>query len=213
MAAPSWRSCINRREGGEGYQQDIFCDLLLFDCQLGGLHLFTLIKPCCTVEDGQSYSYDVAKTLKKALVLDGGCYEKFYIGYHVVRCHSEIQPNFRSNLGNHYPSEYTCEEEEVNEEKLNGILESLISILAAVPSILSKKQGICFYNLLTKEQFGLLYDDINHYRELWITGAPGTGKTLVAVQFMKELRNRDPNLEIKEILYVCENNGLKQQIR
>lgn len=46
-------------------------------------------------------------------------------------------------------------------EKLNGTLESLVSVLDEVPSILSNKQGICPFNLLTEKQFELLCDAIN----------------------------------------------------
>ena len=133
VAAPSWGACINRGERREAYQQNIFCDLLLFDRQLGGLHLFTLFKSRPTVRQDKVYGYDAAKTLKKALVLDGGCNEGFYIGYHAVHyfhyC-SEIQPEFCPDLGNRYLSQYTCEEEETNEEKMNRVLESLVSVFS-----------------------------------------------------------------------------------
>ena len=122
VAAPSWRACINRRERREAYQQNIFCVFPVFNCQLRGLHLFILFKSRPTVRQDKVYDYDAAKTLKKALVLDGGCNEGFYIGYHAVHC--------RPDLGNRYLSQYTCEEKEANEEKLNRILESLVSVFS-----------------------------------------------------------------------------------
>ena len=133
VAAPFWRACINRRERREAYQQNIFCVFPVFNCQLRGLHLFILFKSRHTVRQDKVYGYDAAKTLKKALVLDGGCNEGFYIGYHAVHyfhyC-SEIQPEFCPDLGNRYLSQYTCEEEEANEEKMNRVLESLVSVFS-----------------------------------------------------------------------------------
>ena len=208
VAAPSWHACIKR---GEVPESGVVCDLLLFSYQLGGLHLFTLCDTAKTNAHLLSYSHNTAKALKKALVTDGGCHEKFYISYHVVPCRTpssvEIGQPFPDSR---YPEEYKLEKPPA---KLDKILESLVIVLAAVPSVLSNKQGICFFNLLTKEQFQLLYQEIDRFKELWIKGAAGTGKTLVAVEFMKELRRRDCKLKKEEILYVCENKGLRVQIR
>ena len=190
MAALSWRACIKRRARDEACQQDIFCDLLLFDCQLGGLHLFTLFKSCSTARWDKEYiGYNAAKALKNALVLYGGCYEWFYIGYHTVYCCdccSEIGSVFRTDLRNQYPHQYTCEEEEANEEKLNRILESLVSFLGVVQSLHSNEQGVCFFNMLTMEQFGMFYGAITPVdrNELLIGSVPGTERTVMHLQLI-----------------------------
>ena len=186
VAAPSW---YTRTKGWEAYQEDIFCDLLLFDCQLGGLHLFTLFKSCSTARRDKEYGYNAAKALKNALVLYGGCYEWFYIGYHMVYCCdccSEIGSVFRTDLRNQYPHQYTCEEEEANEEKLNRILESLVSFLGAVPSLYSNEQGVCFFNLLTMEEFGSFYGAITPVdrNELLIGSVPGTERTVMHLRLI-----------------------------
>lgn len=208
VAAPSLHTCIKR---GEVPESGVICDLLLFNGQLGGLHLYTL---CDTEETNAhllSYSHNTAKVLKKALVVDGGCHEKFYISYHVIPCREPSSVEISQPCPDkRYPPEYELEE---SSEKVQKILESLIIVLAAVPSVLSNKQGICFFNLLTEEQFQLLKQEIDRFKELWIKGVAGTGKTLVAVEFMKELCRRDPSLKEEEILYVCENTGLREQIR
>ena len=190
---------------------DVICDLLLFSGQLDELHLFTL---CDSVTDEElAYSHATAKALKKALATIGGCHEKFYITYHVIPCRARAPIEQIGQLlpDSRYPLEY-----DLPGDKITKILESLVTILAAVTvpsSPLSNKQGIPFLNLLTKEQFQLVYQEIGYHRELWITGAAGSKKTLVAVEFVKELCRRDPNLGQYEILYVCENNRTRQQIR
>ena len=208
VASRSLNSSIN----GKSISVDgVICDLLLFNAELRGLHLFTL---CDSETDEQflAYSHATAKALKKALVTIGGCHEKFYITHHVIPCRALAPTKQISQLlkDSRYPQEY-----DLSRDKITKILESLVIILAAVTvqSPLSNKQGISFFNLLTKEQFQLVYQEIDEYRELWIKGAGGSGKTLVAVEFVKELRRRHPNLKQDEILYVCENKGIRQQIR
>ena len=209
VASRSWLSCIKR---AENYKRNdcVICDLLLFQEELGGLHLFTL---CFSGTETQALSYaqTTAKALKRALVVDGGCHEKFYITYHLVSCtetlHVELGGLFPDNR---YPEEYRLDS---SQEKINKILKSLVIVIAEVPSILSNKQGIAFFNLLTEQQFQLLYKEVETHKELWVKGAAGTGKTLVAVEFIKELKRRDQNLTDENILYVCENQGLREKIR
>lgn len=209
VASRSWLSCIKKDDEESLPADGIICDLLLFNVELGGLHLFTL---CDSEQEEQvrSYSHTTAKALKKALVTDGDCHEKFYITNHVVPCRSPSVQISQPSPDYRYPMEYQLGS---SRGKVNKILDSVVKILAVVPSTLSSKQGISFLNLLTKEQFQLVYQEIKRSRELWIQGAAGTGKTLVAVEFIKELCHRDPSLRKYEILYVCENRGLMKQIR
>ncbi len=209
VGSRSWLSCI-KKDGGENLPVDgVICDLLLFNAELGGLHLFTL---CDSEQEEQLFAYSetAAKALKKALVTKGGCQEKFYIVNHVVPCSSPSVQIGQLSPDSRYPPEYDLRS---SREKRNEILDSLVRLLAVVPSALSSRQGISFFNLLTEEQFKLLYQEIDKHRELWIQGAAGTGKTVVAVEFMRELLRRDSSLTKDEILYVCENKGLRRQIR
>lgn len=204
---------------GEGVRESlsadgVICDLLLFNSKKGGLHLFTLFNPGKDDKQVRAYSFTTAKTLKKLLVVQGGCQEKFYITPHVVPCHSQ---EVEQQIGpicpdNRYPKSY--ELAQGRHTKVNKILESLVNVLAVIPSALSSKMGISIFNLLTKEQFELVYQEIDRSRskELWIKGVAGTGKTVVAVEFINELRRRDASLQNENILYVCENVGLKRQI-
>lgn len=144
------------------------------------------------------YSHATAKAVKESLVTNGGCYEKFYITSHVVPCDRvgteplcELSPDCR------YPKEYDLQS---TPRKLNKILKSLVKVLGQVPSFLSNKQGLSFMNLLTRRQFQLLHEEIVEHRELWINGAAGTGKTVVAVEFIRELFRRDPSLGYNNII-------------
>lgn len=181
----------------------VICDLLLISPNINGLYLFTL----CHGNDADAflpYSREAATQIKRRLVEDGGCREKFYVSYDVVPCDDMGEPCLRCNW---YPHGYN-----MDREKTNRVLMALVLILAAVPSPVGNKIGVTFLNLLTVEQFKLVYQQIEINRELWVRGAAGTGKTLVAIEFMRELQRRD-KLDKNEILCVCENQGIAQQIR
>ena len=216
VGSPSWRACVSNKSDvqGESLSVDgVICDLLLFNRELGGLRLLTLCDTDRVDESLVSYSHTTAKALKKVLVIQGGCNEKFYVTPHVVPCRAperQIRQIRQICLDSLYPGNYKLEE---HRAKINRILESLVIVLAAIPSALSSKQGVSFFNLLTKEQFQLLYQEIDRFKELWIKGPAGTGKTVVAVELIKELHRRDPDLKQDEILFVCENIGLRKQIR
>ena len=185
----------------------VICDLLLVSRDRG-LHLFTLYRSD-TKDDGQfmQYSHAAAKALKRKLVMEGGCREGFYVGYQIVHCSATTAVDL--SIGNsHYPKSYAMG---FTREKLSAVLHALVIVLASVPSTLSTKLGVRFLNLLTKEQFHLVKTKINDHREYWVQGAAGTGKSIVAVEFMRELRRRDKNLEKNEILYVCENKGMRSK--
>lgn len=205
LVSRSWLRDVNPEARPDG----LICDLLLVSQDFGGLHLVTLCEPG-SEENIAQYSLTTARDLKKSLVLEGGCEEKFYISNHVVPCSATKIDSFCANKQylELYDMAYTP-------EKLNKILEALVIVLAKVPSTLSNSLGVSFMNLLTVKQFQLVHEQIEDCscRELWIKGPAGSGKTLVAVEFMRELRRRDEHLRKQEILYVCENKGLREKVR
>ena len=184
----------------------VICDVLLVSTNFGGLHLYTL---CDAVDETSlKYSQKAAESIKKHLSGNGAMDQKFYVSYHVHLCLAgeEVVRPLPNDL---YPRTYNFHEEDNN---LDKILKALVITVAAVPSTLSSKLGVTILNLLTKEQFELVHQQIEINKELWITGVAGTGKTLVAVEFMRELKRRD-KLQKDEILYVCENQGIANQVR
>lgn len=200
VASKSWRASL-----GGSPCDDVICDLLVISTGLGGLHLYTVCKEG-KEEECLQYSKEVSHLLKTSLVRDGGCSVRFYISYHTSSVSKEVEfplPNKQ------YPQGYDLKG---RREDLNLVLKALVIVLAKVPSLLSSKLGVTFMCLLTREQFELVHQQIYVNRELWVKGAAGTGKTLVAMEVVKKIRQKEL-LEKQEVLYVAENEGIVQQIR
>ena len=196
-------------------EDGVICDLLLLSESLGRLHLISLVSSG-SQDQFFPHARATAKAAKKALVSNGGCYEKFYITCQVVLCNRVgTEPLEIPSPDSRYPNEYDLPSSPQELVKVNKILQSLVIVLAKFPSFLSNKQGLKFLNLLTKEQFELLCltIDVKECRELWIQGVAGTGKTVVAVEFIRRLHDRYPNLKSENILYVCERPAMLPQIR
>ena len=209
VASSSILSAVQKEE--QRKEDGVICDLLLLSESLGRLHLISLVSSG-SQDQFFPHARATAKAVKKALVRNGGCYEKFYITCQVVLCNRVgTEPLEIPSSDSRYPNEYDLR----SLVKINKILQSLVILLAKFPSFLSNKQGLKFLNLLTKEQFELLCIMINveEIRELWIQGVAGTGKTVVALEFMRRLHRRYPNLKSKNILYVCERPAMLPQIR
>ena len=211
VASPSMMSAVQKEE--QRKEDGVICDLLLLSESLGRLHLISLVSSG-SQDQFFPHARATAKAVKKSLVRNGGCYEKFYITCQVVLCNRVgTEPLHISSPDSRYPKEYHLRSSPQELVKINKILQSLVLVLAQFPSFLSNKQGLRFLNLLTKEQFALLYREIDEHRELWIQGVAGTGKTVVAVEFINELRRRYPYLARENILYVCERPEMLPQIR
>ena len=211
VASPSMMSAVQKEE--QRKEDGVICDLLLLSESLGRLHLISLVSSG-SQDQFFPHARATAKAVKKSLVKNGGCYEKFYITCQVVLCNRVgTEPLHISSPDSRYPKEYHLRSSPQELVKINKILQSLVTVLAQFPSFLSNKQGLKFLNLLTAEQFKLLNREIDEHRELWIQGVAGTGKTVVAVEFIKELRRRYPCLARENILYVCERPEMLPQIR
>ena len=211
VASPSMLSAVQKEE--QRKEDGVICDLLLLNESCAQLHLISLVSSG-SQDQFFPHARATAKAVKKSLVRNGGCYEKFYITCQVVLCNRVgIEPLEIPSPDSRYPKEYHLRSSPQGLVKINRILQSLVIVLAQFLSFLSNKQGLCFLNLLTKEQFALLHKEIDEHRELWIHGPAGTGKTVVAVEFMKELQRRDPNLRAANILYVCERPEMLPKIR
>lgn len=212
VASPSMLSTVQKEE--QRKEDGVICDLLLLSESLGRLHLISLVSSG-SQDQFFPHARATAKAVKNSLVMNGGCYEKFYITCQVVLCNNrEGTESYKiPSPDSRYPEEYHQRSSPQGLGKINRILQSLVISLAQFPSFLSNKQGLSFLNLLTKEQFELLNDEIDEHRELWINGPAGTGKSLVAVEFMRKLRSLDRSLTPANILYVCERPEILAEIR
>ncbi|KAG5846225.1 hypothetical protein ANANG_G00147550 [Anguilla anguilla] len=171
--------------------------------------------PCLytVVEKGSldvwEYATSTAFHLKQKLVNVGGCSERVCVVPKLVHCRTlKLIPREKSSPdGMLYPDCYTLG----SEDQIRSVLRSLVIVLLSFTSALSDKLGCEFLNLLTEEQFEFLqtYEDI---RELFIHGLPGTGKTVLAAEKIKRIKNaydcKDDN-----VLYICENQPLKYFMR
>ena len=190
---------------GRSPSDDVVCDLLVISTGLGGLHLYTVCKEG-KEEECLQYSNEVSLLLKTSLVRDGGCSVRFYISSHTSSISKEVESPLPDKR---YPASYDLKG---RKDALNLVLKAFVIVLAKVPSLLSSKLGVTFMCLLTREQFELVHQQIYINRELWVKGVAGTGKTLVALEVAKKIRQKE-HLEKHEILYVAENEGIVQQIR
>ncbi|XP_063056439.1 schlafen family member 13-like [Engraulis encrasicolus] len=145
------------------------------------------------------YARDTAFHLKQKLVNLGGYAGKLCVRPKLVETQdlSEIKCSWL------YPNSYRLNQE----NDLKALLCSLGVVLLSFTSPLSDELGCEVFNLLTKEQFGILhnYDGFNH---LFIHGVPGSGKTLIAMEQIRRIKNLY-GCEERNILYISENVGLK----
>ena len=125
--------------------------------------------------------------MKKQLSENGARGQKFYVSYHVLPCGAGGEVGLPVP-DDRYPKSYDFHSLRA---KLNEILKAMVITVAAVPSTLSSKLGVTIFNLLIKEQFQLVHQLTKINEELWMEGVAGTGKTLVAVEFMRELKRRE----------------------
>ncbi|XP_066540396.1 schlafen family member 13-like [Hoplias malabaricus] len=106
-----------------------------------------------------------------------------------------------------YPDSYILD----HVEDVKALLQSLTIVALSFTSPLSDTLGCEFFNLLTEKQHSILngYTGIKH---LFIHGPPGSGKTLIAMEKIQRIKNTYC-CEPREILYLCENAGLRETMR
>ncbi|XP_072501030.1 protein SLFN14 [Notamacropus eugenii] len=104
-----------------------------------------------------------------------------------------------------YPQSYVL----ATKCELEDLLQSLVIVLLCFPSLLSDQLGCQFLNLLAADQSKLLSRSLQETRELFILCLPGTRKTTVVIKILEEIR-RVFHCDAKEILYLCENDSLRE---
>lgn len=176
---------------------------------LYGIHLACLVSDPLPEHDVWQYSCLMAIRIKKILVQHGGCVSHLGIKTHVLDVHAPlILENFQGSIDvDIYPQTYKLREGDLNE-----VLNALTVAVASYKNLGSEKgtTDSDYYFLLTCDQLELLWCH-QFTKELWVHGPPGSGKTIAALEMVKEFLRR--GCLKHEILYVAENQLLCSFVR
>ncbi|XP_068946045.1 schlafen family member 11 [Petaurus breviceps papuanus] len=197
----SWAVDIGLQEN-----QRVLCDALLITPNSLPI-LYTVLReplPC-----GEDYSNPTAFMLKQKLVNTGGYTGRICIIPKVLILNSggDIEVPRSSGKTILYPSSY-----KVTDEEMTNLLQSLVIVLLSFRSFLSDQLGYEVLNLLTIEQYNVVSKNLHKTPELFVHGFPGTGKTVIAMKIIEKIRNVF-SCEKEEILYICENQPLRDFMR
>ncbi|KAL7870896.1 hypothetical protein SRHO_G00083930 [Serrasalmus rhombeus] len=153
------------------------------------------------------YVSKTAFNIKQKLVNLGGYTERLCVIPHLVDCQTGELILNEADGGPPYPESYILGDV----QEVVALLQSLAIVVLSFTSPLSDTLGCEFFNLLTEEQFSILrgYTGI---KRLFIHGPPGSGKTLIAMEKIRRIQKSE-SCEIKDILYLCENVGLRDFVR
>ncbi|KAL6478743.1 hypothetical protein MHYP_G00121760 [Metynnis hypsauchen] len=153
------------------------------------------------------YVSKTAFNIKQKLVNLGGYTERLCVIPHLVDCQTgELIPNEADGVPP-YPESYILG----HVQEVVALLQSLAIVVLSFTSPLSDTLGCEFLNLLTEEQFSILHGYAG-IKRLFIHGPPGSGKTLIAMEKIRRIQKSD-RCEKKDILYLCENVGLRDFVR
>ncbi|KAM8818061.1 schlafen family member 11 [Rhynchonycteris naso] len=187
-------------------KQEVICDALLVT-QNSLPILYTILRE----QDvhGQFYCTRTAFNLKQKLVNMGGYTGKLCVMTKVLILSpkSNVESFEGSTALIDYPESYYL----TDTQQMEALLQSLVIILLSFRSFLSDEVGCEILNLLTAQQYEILSKNLHKTRELFIHGLPGSGKTVIAMKIMEKIKNTF-GCEKNEILYVCENQPLRDLI-
>ncbi|XP_074119646.1 protein SLFN14-like isoform X1 [Sminthopsis crassicaudata] len=177
----------------------VLCDALLIAVNSPPI-LYTIVRGPDKM-DGLEYSRHTALQLKQKLVNVGNYTGKVCIIPQLLHL-----PDFLCGIMQvPYPQSYVL----ATEYELEDLLQSLVIVLLCFTSLLSDQLGCQFLKLLVDEQSKLLSQSLQETRELFILCLPGTRKTAMVINILEEIRSVF-HCEAKEILYLCENDPLRE---
>ncbi|XP_036625123.1 schlafen family member 11 [Trichosurus vulpecula] len=197
----SWAVDIGLQEN-----KRVLCDALLIAPNSLPV-LFTVLREPTLY--GEIYSIRTALMLKQKLVNTGGYTGRVCIipKVLILNSGSDAEVPRSSGLPILYPSSY-----KVRDKEMTKLLQSLVIVLLSFRSFLSDQLGYEVLNLLTIEQYNVISKNLHNTPELFVHGLPGTGKTVIAMKIIEKIRNMF-SCKKEEILYVCENQPLKDFMR
>ena len=121
---------------------------------------------------------------------------------------SNVETSERSPSPIDYPRSYNL----ANTQQMEALLQALVIVLLNFRSFLSDQLGCEILNLLTAQQYEIFSKNLRKNKKLFVHGLPGSGKTVMAIKIMEKIRNTF-NCETDRILYICENQRLRDFIR
>lgn len=188
--------------------RDIICDILVLAKDWPPI-LYTVCKHQIS-KDLFEYSKCTDRKLKEKLVNTGGYIHKLCIIpklliLHPVFNHGE---EWDVNIQEMYPQNYSL----IKRINLKDLLRSLTIALLTFKSFLSDRVGSEILNVLTMKQYQLLSENLHKTKKLFVHGLPGTGKTIVALNIIEKIRNMYQCRQ-QEVLYICENQPLRNFVR
>ncbi|KAM5273516.1 schlafen family member 13-like [Ctenodactylus gundi] len=198
----SWAVDLNLQEN-----HGVICEALLI-AQNKPPTLYTVLGE--QDAEGQDYCTHTAFTLKQKLVNVGGYSRKVSVMTRVL-CLSQDSGEVSMEASGcliDYPQSYNL----ADIPQMEALLQALVIVLLSFRSYLSDKLGCEVLNLLTAEQYEILSENLRDHRDLFVHGLPGSGKTIMAIKIMEKIRNMF-HCETESILYICENQPLKNSIR
>jgi hypothetical protein len=185
---------------------DVVCDVLLCSPQMP-LVMVTLTQSEVPNETSRMYNKRVATMLKTTLVQEAGCLEKFYVKPITISCQGIQGADLSSIVSENsvYPKTYR-----MSNEKHTNILEALVLVLARADSMATHIVGQGLFHLLTHEQYKILHEFYESTKKLKITGPPGSGKTVLALE--RILRLRKGGCLFDQVLFLCAYKPLKARV-
>ncbi|NWV21670.1 SLN13 protein, partial [Origma solitaria] len=191
--------------------QDVVCDaLLVADSQYP--MLFTVVKDASCVMSGNWK--ETARALKQKLVNDGGYTSRVCVIPRILQLNGTngqmgVAENdvpwqeAQSDSTSLYPENY-----KLTSRDIPALLQALVIVVLSFKSYLSDSLGCEIFNLLTLKQYELISKNLHKVRKQFVLGLPGTGKTIVALKVIERIKNTFC-CSAKEILYICENQPLR----
>ncbi|KAM7333956.1 hypothetical protein ACRRTK_007276 [Alexandromys fortis] len=198
----SWAVDLNLEE-----RQGVICDALLI-AENSPPTLYTIFGQ--QDEGAQDYCTHTAFTLKQKLVNTGGYTGRVCVTTKVLCLESKTneETSERSPSPIDYPPSYNL----ANTQEMEALLQALVIVLLNFRSFLSDQLGCEILNLLTAQQYEIFSKNLRKNKELFVHGLPGSGKTVMAIKIMEKIRNTF-HCEADRILYICENQRLRDLIR
>nr|XP_006995376.1 protein SLFN14 [Peromyscus maniculatus bairdii] len=181
-------------------EQNVLCDALLVAAN-SPLVLYTILTDP-SWNGGSDYVYNTALQLKQQLQTLGGYSGKVCVIPRQIDLTSRGPRPEESPV--YYPRSYMLS----SKTEVENVLQALVVVSLCSRSVLSDKLGSEFFKQRIEDQCNSLSKSLQETRELFIHCFPGIRKTALAIKITEKIKDVF-HCKPKEILYVCENDSLR----